>query len=93
MKIGIDITFLFDQYSHRGIGTYARQTISRIIQDGEHEWILFGFRDLKSNLRELDVKQQSNISFISLGKPKNSNFFNPLFFKLKFFFTYRFYNF
>lgn len=84
MKIGIDITFLFDQYSHRGIGTYARQTISRIIQDGEHEWILFGFRDLKSNLRELDVKQQSNISFISLGKPKNSNFFNPLFFKLKF---------
>ena len=82
MKIGIDVTFLFDQYSHRGIGTYARQTISRMIQDEEHEWVLFGFKDLKSTLKELDAKQPKNVIFVSLGKPKDSNLFNPIFFNL-----------
>jgi len=84
MKIGIDVTFLFDQYSHRGIGTYARQTVGRMIQEEEHEWVLFGFKDLKSTLKELDTKQPKNVVFVSLGKPKDSNLLNPIFFHLNF---------
>lgn len=84
MKIGIDVTFLFDQYARRGIGTYAREVISRMVANGEHEWVLFGFRDQKSNLRELQVKAAKNIKFVSLGKPRKSTITNPLFFKTQF---------
>ncbi len=84
MKIGIDVTFLFDQYAHRGIGTYAREVVSRMILSTEHEWVLFGFKDLKSNLKELENKGAKNISFVSLGKSRKSTIVNPLFFNLSF---------
>jgi len=84
MKIGIDATFLFDQYAHRGIGTYAREVVSRMILNTEHEWVLFGFKDLKSNLKELENKGAKNISFVSLGKPRKSTITNPIFFNLTF---------
>lgn len=83
MRIGIDVTFLFDQYSHRGIGTYARAVVTRLLQDDNHTWVLFGFKDLKSNLNELGLKRKKNIEFVSLGKPKNSGISNILAFKLK----------
>lgn len=76
MRIGIDVTFLFDQYSHRGIGSYGRELISRLIKDEQHEWVLFGFKDLKSNLTELGLKPIKNVEFVSLGKPKNSTIRN-----------------
>lgn len=84
MKIGIDVTFLFDQYAHRGIGTYAREVVSRMILNEGHEWVLFGFKDLKSNLKELEHKGAKNISFVSLGKPRKSTITNPIFFNLAF---------
>lgn len=84
MRIGVDVTFLFDQYSRRGIGTYARETIKRMIQNESHEWVLFSFKDKKSVLRELDIKNLKNIEFITLGKPRNSSFFNPIFYNFKF---------
>lgn len=84
MKIGIDVTFLFDQYSRRGIGVYAKEVISRMILDEAHEWVLFGFKDLKSNLKALDIKTPKKVNFISLGKPRTSSVLNPLFFKIFF---------
>lgn len=84
MRVGIDVTFLFDQYSHRGIGTYGREVVARLIQNEEYEWVLFGFKELKSNLKELDVKPAKNISFVGLGKPRNSTVLNPLFFNFIF---------
>ena len=80
MRVGIDTTFLFDQYSHRGIGTYAREVVRRMLQNDEHEWVLFGFKDQKSNLKELEIKSPKSISFVSLGKPRQSTATNPLFF-------------
>lgn len=84
MRIGIDITFLKDQYAHRGIGTYGKQLIKRLILNPEHEWILFGFDDLESNLLALETKSNPQIKFISLGRPRKSNLSNFLFFALVF---------
>lgn len=82
MRIGIDVTFLQDQYSNRGIGTYGKELIKRLIQDSTHDWVLFGFDSLTSNLEILKLKKSNNIHFVSLGKPRSSNPFNRIRFKL-----------
>ena len=73
MLIGIDVTFLKDQFSNRGIGVYGKCLISELLKSHQHSWVLFGFDDLKSNLALLDVQNIPKIKFISLGKPKNSS--------------------
>lgn len=83
MRIGIDTTFLFDQYASRGIGTYAREIIARMIEDTNHTWVLFGYKNLKDNLNKLGVNKNKQISFCSLGKPVNSSPLNILRFKLR----------
>ncbi|KXK25989.1 MAG: GDP-mannose-dependent alpha-(1-2)-phosphatidylinositol mannosyltransferase [candidate division WS6 bacterium OLB20] len=81
MRIGIDITFLFDQYSSRGIGTYGKAVVSRLITDSSHTWILFGFKSMRENLDELGVTKHKQLSFVSLGKPRSSNPLNLLRFR------------
>lgn len=84
MKIGIDITFLFDQYTDRGIGNYAREVISRMIADSTVTWVLFGFGIDKLNYKELGIKRAPHITFLSLGNPRPSNLLNPFYFKFKY---------
>ena len=84
MKIGIDITFLKDQYSNRGIGTYGKELLSNLLQDQTNEFVLFGFDKAKTNYEALRIRKQSNIKFVSLGKPRKSNLSNILFFKFTF---------
>lgn len=82
MRIGIDITFLKDQYAYRGIGTYARELIKHLVKNKDIEWVLFGFGDRDSNLALLDIKEVDNITYKSLGKERKSNLLNPFFFNL-----------
>lgn len=82
MVIGIDITFLKDQYSRRGIGTYGKCLISKLLEDKSNSYVLFGFDDFNSNLKLLEVKKDTNITFVSLGKARPSNPLNPFFFNL-----------
>lgn len=84
MKIGIDITFLKDQYSNRGIGTYGKELLSNLLQDQTNEFVLFGFDNAKSNYEALRIRKQSNIKFVSLGKPRKSNLSNLFYFKFSF---------
>lgn len=81
MRIGIDTTFLFDQYANRGIGTYGKELLKQLLIDPKIEWVLFGFKNLKANLNELGLKKANNISFVSFGKVRKSNPLNVLFFK------------
>lgn len=73
MVIGIDITFLKDQFSSRGIGVYGKSLVKELLKSHEHQWVLFGFDDFNSNLSLLNVKNFSNINFVSLGKTRNSS--------------------
>jgi glycosyltransferase involved in cell wall biosynthesis len=85
MKLGVDITFNFDQYANRGIGIYGKNIVKEILESNIPNLtvVLFGFKDLKDNLIELKVKKPTiNIEFVSLGNPRNSNFFNILYFNL-----------
>lgn len=82
MRIGIDITFLFDQYARRGIGTYGRELITNLLADRNITWVLFGFKNLEHNLEELRLRKAKNIEFVSLGRPRNSSPWNILFYKL-----------
>ncbi|MBN1915907.1 glycosyltransferase [Candidatus Dojkabacteria bacterium] len=84
MKIAIDITFLKDQYSGRGIGRYGLNITSGLVKIPNHEWHLLGFDDEKSNLRLLKTRKGDKIVFHSLGKTRPSNVFNSLFFSLKY---------
>jgi glycosyltransferase involved in cell wall biosynthesis len=81
MRIGVDITFLFDQYAHRGIGTYARELLGEMLQNREHTWVLFGFKNLNANLAELGIRKGKYLEFVSFGRPRNSNPLNWLIFK------------
>lgn len=80
MLIGIDITFLKDQYVNRGIGVYAKSVINEMLLSSTHNWVLFGFDDLASNLALLNLKSIPKIKFISLGKPSNSSPISNIFF-------------
>jgi len=84
MRIGIDITFLFDQYAYRGIGNFGKETIRELVKFKDHEWIFFGYGTLNSNLAELKIRMPVNARFISLGNKRKSNILNLLFFKFKF---------
>jgi glycosyltransferase involved in cell wall biosynthesis len=84
MKIGIDITFLKDQYANRGIGVYGTALVQQLLKESGQEFLLFGFDDLESNLQLLHTRPLPNISFVSLGKARASTPFNPFFFDLNF---------
>lgn len=84
MRIGIDITFLKDQYSNRGIGFYGKELIKRLLLETDITWVLFGFEDRDSNLTLLGSKSADNIEYISLGNARKSNLLNGIFFKLIF---------
>lgn len=84
MRIGIDITFLKDQYANRGIGIYGTELVSELVKNDQHEFILFGFDDAESNLHILHTRPLPHISFVSLGKPKDSTPLNPIFFNTNF---------
>src|SRR3989337_1505561 len=84
MKIGIDITFLFDQYAYRGIGNFGKEVIRELVKFNDHQWVFFGYGTLNSNLAELKIRMPSNAKFVSLGNKSKSNILNLLFFKFKF---------
>jgi len=77
-KILIDSTFLFDQYSTRGIGRYGIEVFSRLIEiissePERYEIALIGFLDLESNLTKLGFSLPnkyllSKVHFFSLGE-------------------------
>ncbi len=85
-KIAVDTTFLFDQYNSRGIGTYGKEVIRRLIKfvvtEPNWEIHLLGFHDLEKNLMQLKFSKLSiedlekDIHFHSLGKPTLSSLGN-----------------
>lgn len=81
LTIAIETCFLFDQYSRRGIGRYAREIYKRLLQEekiGDRPlhilWI--GYKSLDKNITELFDGQAPElpvkIEFISLGRKKLS---------------------
>lgn len=75
-KILIDTTFLFDQYSRRGIGKTGRELVVRLIPlllENNYEVHLIGFETLEKNLIDLGFSQfvlediTSKIHFKSFG--------------------------
>ena len=85
MLIGIDVTFLKDQYIQRGIGIYAKAVIREMLLNTKHNWVLFGFDDLASNIVILGMKNVPKVKFVSLGAPRKSS---PI--PNTFFFTFSF---
>lgn len=84
-KILIDTTFLFDQYSFRGIGKYGKEVIKRLldyaVEDNFEIWFA-GFHDLKKNLIALGLSQfgvdqhLKYVKFYSFGEPVDSSIGN-----------------
>ncbi len=84
-KILIDTTFLFDQYSFRGIGKYGKEVVKRLldyaVEDNFEVWFA-GFHDLKKNLIALGLSQfgvdqhLKHVQFYSFGEPVNSSLGN-----------------
>jgi glycosyltransferase involved in cell wall biosynthesis len=82
----VDITVLFDQYSRRGIGIYAKNVllglIEKFIESETHELVLFGFNNKDQNLMEIGFSTfrieeiRERIKFESLGEPTSSSFRN-----------------
>lgn len=93
-NIMIDATFLFDQYSDRGIGRYGKELLKRllkiIIDDKDWDVSLIGFNDLERNLvacefSPLAIEELSeNIQFYSLGEPVHSTLKNRSYWKTKY---------
>lgn len=81
MRIGIDITSLYDQYKDRGLGTYTIQLVSRLIQNPDFTWVIFGFEDSKQAFKNLGINGSKNVEFISLGGVTSSSIKNILFFR------------
>ncbi|MFS8131035.1 MAG: glycosyltransferase family 4 protein [Candidatus Dojkabacteria bacterium] len=85
-SILIDVTFLFDQYSKRGIGVYGRNVVKRIvlqlIDEEELEINLFGFLNLHQNLIALGFSQfqieeiGNKVNFYTLGEAFPSSLSN-----------------
>ena len=85
-SILIDTTFLFDQYSKRGIGIYGknvvRRMISQLLEDESMEINLFGFLNLHQNLIALGFSQfqieevEHKIKFFTLGEILTSSLSN-----------------
>jgi len=81
MRIGIDVTSLLNQYSNQDIGIYTKELTQNLInQESDHIWILFGYNSQKENYSLLNLKKTNHIEFVSLGKSRKSNIFNPLYF-------------
>lgn len=86
-KIIFDLTFLFDQYSKRGIGVYGKNVLKRLFnkiisENTKYQIHLLGFRSLNENLAELGFSQfnieeiSPHISFHSLGTEFDSSLKN-----------------
>lgn len=83
MKIIIDLTFLYDQYSKRGIGIYGRNVLKRLIPDllknNEHEIGFIGYKTLNENLIEIGYSQFTleeigpKLKFFNIGEANNSS--------------------
>jgi len=84
MKIGIDLTFLFDQYAFRGIGNLGKEITKELLKDRSNEWVLFGYGSANSNAAELQIKFPSNAKFVNIGRKRKSNFFNLFFFNFNY---------
>lgn len=79
----VDTTFLFDQYSLRGIGKFGKELLKRMIKDivNNDEWklSLIGFWDLEKNLMQIGLSNLlieeiiDKITFFSVGEPRLSN--------------------
>lgn len=90
-SILIDITFLFDQYSKRGIGIYGknvvRRMISEILEKESMEINLFGFLNLHQNLIALGFtpfqieELENKLNFYTLGEAFNSSLSNFLYWR------------
>lgn len=82
-SVVIDTTFLFDQYSHRGIGRFGKEVLKRLIPDilKDSAWKLhlIGFHDLEKNLVEVGLSSLSveeykdKIEFHTLEKSYDSS--------------------
>lgn len=92
-KLLIDTTFLFDQYSFRGIGKYGKEVVRRLIKHAVEENVevyFAGFYDLKKNLIALGLSQFAvdqylkEISFYTFGDPVDSSVGNVKRWKLTF---------
>jgi len=77
-KILIDTTFLYDQYSRRGIGRTGREIIVRLIPmlvEANYEVHIVGFETLENNLIKLEFSQFAmeeiapKLKFHTFGKP------------------------
>lgn len=87
-KILFDLTFLFDQYSKRGIGRHSKEVIFRLVpiclQEKEYELGFIGFLDFEQNLTAIGFSPEEKnfllsserIKFYSIGKPKVSSVSN-----------------
>lgn len=85
-SILIDTTFLFDQYAKRGIGTYGRNVVKRMIEsildEESMEVNLLGFSNLHQNLIALGFTQfqieelEHSINFYTLGETFPSSLTN-----------------
>lgn len=84
IKVLFDLTFLFDQYSKRGIGIYGKNILNRLFkllteENPQFELHAIGFNSLTENLAALDYSQFSieeisnKISFHSIGDSIPSN--------------------
>ncbi len=70
-KILFDLTFLFDQYSKRGIGVYGKNILNRIFrlileENPQFEIHAIVFNSLSENLAALDYSQFSTVISPSL---------------------------
>lgn len=93
-NIMIDTTFLFDQYSNRGIGRYGKEILKRLLKivtlDPEWKVSILGFYDIERNLSAIELSPLaieeilSEIEFYSLGEPVKSSIQNINFWKEKY---------
>ncbi|MEP7103766.1 MAG: glycosyltransferase family 1 protein [Candidatus Dojkabacteria bacterium] len=87
-SILIDTTFLFDQYSKRGIGRYGRNVVKgmveQILDDQSMQINLLGFSNLHQNLIALGFTQfqieeiENKIQFYTLGEAFPSSLTNVI---------------
>ncbi len=88
-RLLVDTTFLFDQYSNRGIGRYGKEVLKRLIKivtEEEKEWELHfaGFVNLQQTLILIGLSQftiesaKDKIKFHSVGEPVLSSVGNLL---------------
>lgn len=74
-KVLVDGTALSDQYKTRGIGTYTRNVLSRLVRDSHFEWHIIGFEDARSIC--------TDAAFYSLGGVVPSTPRNLIYFRKK----------